>query len=184
MNPDLTSQSFQGVIVASILQSITPNLALGLETAWQRSPIPSLAPGVPTGLSSPAETSTSFLAKITGRDKSWIAATTLNPTNGALSATFWKRLGDKIEAGASLELKAGTTAGMPAEGNQLFMSQRMARVREGTATVGIKYEFRASMYRAQVDSGGRVSLFLDKRISPSIGFSFCGDIDHFKVPFL
>jgi mitochondrial import receptor subunit TOM40 len=180
MNPDITSSAFQGVIVASILQSITPTVALGLETAWQRQPMPALGPGAPPGLISPAETSTSFLAKFTGKDKSWVAATTLSPANGALSASFWKRLGEKIEAGASLELKAGTAA-VPPDANQMFVSRTLSRVREGTATVGIKYEFRASMYRAQLDSGGRVSLFLDKRISPSIGFSFCGDLDHFKV---
>jgi len=80
----------------------------------------------------------------------------------------------------SLDLKAATTASMP-QGGGLMGQPMMSRVREGTATVGVKYEFRAHMYRAQIDSGGRVSLFLDKRLSPQIGISFCGDIDHFKV---
>jgi len=117
---------------------------------------------------------------MTGVNRNWIAAATFAPANGALNATFWRRLGEKVEAGVALDLKAGTTAGMPAGGG-LMAQPLVTRVREGTATVGVKYEFRTSMYRAQIDSGGRISLFLDKRLSPQIGISFCGDIDHFKV---
>jgi mitochondrial import receptor subunit TOM40 len=180
MNPDFISSSFQGVIVGSILQSITPRFALGLETAWQRQPMAGLGP---PGTALPSETSTSFLAKMTGINRSWVAAATVVPSNGALNATFWRRLGEKVEAGVSLDLKAATTANMPSGGG-LMAQPTLSRVREGTATVGVKYEFRTSMYRAQIDSGGRVSLFLDKRLSPQIGISFCGDIDHFKVSIL
>jgi mitochondrial import receptor subunit TOM40 len=180
MNPDFTSQSFQGVVISSILQSITPRLSLGLESAWQRQPMAGLAPEANT---LPSETSTSFLAKFTGVNKDWVAAATLMPANGALNATFWRRLGEKVEAGVALDLKAGTSTTMP-QGGGLMAAPMMARVREGTATVGVKYEFRTSMFRGQIDSGGRVSAFLDKRLSPQIGVSFCGDIDHFKVVLL
>jgi len=180
MNPDLTSPSFQGVIVGSILQSITPRLSLGIETAWQRQPMAGLGP---PGTALPSETSTSFLAKMTGINRNWVAAATLVPNNGAVNATFWRRLGEKVEAGVALDLKAATTASVPAGGG-LMAQPMMSRVREGIATVGVKYEFRTSMYRAQIDSGGRIGLFLDKRLSPQIGISFCGDIDHFKVSFL
>jgi mitochondrial import receptor subunit TOM40 len=176
MNPDFTSQSFQGVVVGSILQSITPRLSLGLETAWQRQPMPGLQPGSVV----PSETSTSFLAKLTGSDKSWVAATTITPANGALNATFWRRLGEKVDAGVALDLKAGTTTAVP-QGGAMLAQPMLSRVREGTATVGLKYEFRTSILRAQIDSGGRVSAYLDRRLSPQIGVSFCGDIDHFKV---
>jgi mitochondrial import receptor subunit TOM40 len=91
-------------------------------------------------------------------------------------------LGEKVEAGVALDLKAGSTVAMPQGGG--VMGQPIAqRVREGTTTLGVKYEFRTSMYRAQIDSGGRVSAFYDKRLSPQIGVSFCGDIDHLKVLF-
>ena len=177
MNPDFTSQAFQGVVIGSILQSVTPRLSLGLETAWQRQPMAGLGP---PGSALPSETSTSFLAKYSGLDKSWIAAATFVPANGALNATFWRRLGEKVEAGVALDLKAGSTVAMP-QGGGVMAQPISQRVREGTATVGIKYEFRTSMYRAQIDSGGRVSAFYDKRLSPQIGVSFCGDIDHLKV---
>ena len=179
MNPDFTSHAFQGVVIGSILQAITPRLALGIESAWQRQAMP----GLQQGQNLPSETSTSFLAKLTGADKTWIAATTITPANGSLNATFWRRLGEKVEAGASLDVKAGTTQAMP-QGGGLLAQPMFSRVREGTATVGLKYEFRTSMLRAQIDSGGRVSAFLDRRLSPQIGVSFCGDIDHFKVPIL
>jgi mitochondrial import receptor subunit TOM40 len=179
MNPDFTSQSFQGVVISSILQSVTPRLALGLESAWQRQPMGGLGTEGP----SPSETATSFLAKLTGINKDWVAAATLSPANGAMNATFWRRLGEKVEAGVSLDLKAGIATSAP-QGGGLMAQPMMARVREGTATLGVKYEFRTSMFRGQIDSGGRVSAFLDKRISPQIGVSFCGDIDHFKVPSL
>jgi mitochondrial import receptor subunit TOM40 len=133
------------------------------------------------GSTLPSETSTSFLAKFVGLDKSWIAAATIVPSNGALNATFWKRLGEKVEAGVSLDLKAGTTQSMPAGGGLLSGQPLMSRVREGTATFGLKYEFRTAMLRAQIDSGGRVSAYLDRRVAPQIGITFCGDIDHFKV---
>jgi len=80
-----------------------------------------------------------------------------------------------------LELKAGMQQTMVPQGNGLMSSGPMfTRVREGSATVGIKYEFRTAMLRAQVDSAGRVSAFLERRVSPQIGLTFCGDIDHFK----
>jgi len=176
MNPDFTSQSFQGVIVGSILQSITPRFALGLETSWQRQPFP----GLQRGQTLPSETLTTFLAKLIGRNKDWIAAASLTPAAGTLNATFWKKLADKIEAGVSLELKGETAASVP-QGPGLMAQPLITRVREGVATAGIKYEFRQSMFRAQIDSGGRLSAYLDRRILPSIGISFCGDIDHFKV---
>lgn len=178
MNPDFTSQAFQGVVVGSILQSITPRLSLGLESAWQRQAMGGL--GGPPGSVLPSETSTSFLARLCGQHKDWIAAATFVPSNGALTATYWKRLGEKVEAGVALDVKAGSTAAVP-QGGGLMAQPMIQRVREGTATVGLKYEFRSGMYRAQIDSGGRVSAYYDKRISPQIGLSFCGDIDHVKV---
>ena len=138
-------------------------------------------PGLgPPGTITPSETSTSFLAKLVGVNKDWIAAATITPANGTLSATFWRRLSEKVEAGVALDLKAQTTAALP-QGGGLMGQPLLSRVRDGTATLGLKYEFRTAMFRAQIDSGGRVSAFLDRRVSPQIGVSFCGDIDHFKV---
>jgi len=180
MNPDITSQSFQGVLVGSILQSITPRFALGLETAWQRQAIPGSPPNTPL----PSESTTSLLARLCGHDKSWIAAATLNPGQGVLLATFWKRLGEKVEAGVGLDVKAssGGMAGPTGGGLMVGGPVGGGKVREGTATFGLKYQFRAATLRAQIDSGGRVTAWLERMLSPQINVTFCGDIDHFKVP--
>src|SRR5277367_4807966 len=130
----------------------------------------------------PSETTTSFIGKLVGEDKSWVAATTIIPAAGSLNATFWRRLGEKVEAGVQLVLKAGMQQVVPQGGGLMSAGPMFTRVREGSATVGIKYEFRTAMLRAQVDSAGRVSAFLERRVSLQIGLTFCGDIDHFKVP--
>ena len=53
--------------------------------------------------------------------------------------------------------------------------------REGVTTLGAKYDFRASTFRAQVDSSGRLSCLLEKRVAPAVSLTFAGDMDHFKV---
>ena len=53
--------------------------------------------------------------------------------------------------------------------------------KEGTTTVGAKYDFRASTFRAQVDSTGKLSCLLEKRVLPPIQLVFAGEMDHFKV---
>ena len=53
--------------------------------------------------------------------------------------------------------------------------------KEGTATLGAKYDFRNSTFRAQVDSTGKLSCLLEKRVLPPVQLTFAGEIDHFKV---
>jgi mitochondrial import receptor subunit TOM40 len=178
VNPDFTSRSFNGILVGSVLQAITPRLSVGFESSWQKQAAPELGPG--GGMGDPSATSTSLIARLVGADKTWKAAATIAPLSGFLTATYWKKLGEKIEAGVSLDLKAQSAPVIP-QGGGLIAAGGIQRVREGTATLGLKYDFRASLLRAQIDSGGRVSTMLEKRISPQITLVFCGDMDHFKV---
>ncbi len=53
--------------------------------------------------------------------------------------------------------------------------------KEGSASAGAKYEFRASTFRAQVDSKGRLSCLLEKTILPAVRVTFAGEMDHLKV---
>lgn len=53
--------------------------------------------------------------------------------------------------------------------------------KEGVTTVGAKYDFRMSTFRAQVDSTGKLSCLLEKRIAPPVQLTFAADMDHFKV---
>ncbi|KAL0946880.1 hypothetical protein HGRIS_013046 [Hohenbuehelia grisea] len=94
MNPSPTD--FTGVYVGSYLQSITKNVALGVETLYQR-PTPTLS-----------DTATSLLAKFTSTDKSWIATAQLQ-VPGIVQATYWQKLSDKVEVAADLQLIAAPT---------------------------------------------------------------------------
>lgn len=147
MNPspvDLT-----GIYVGSYLQSFTKNLALGVESVYQR-PNPDTS-----------DLSTSYLAKYTSTDKSWIA--TAQMQSAIMQATYWQKLSEKVEVAADLQLIAAPTR------------------RDAIATLGAKYDLRSSMFRAQVDSTGKVSALLEQRFTPAFSFLVSGEIDHFKV---
>jgi mitochondrial import receptor subunit TOM40 len=51
--------------------------------------------------------------------------------------------------------------------------------KEGITTVGAKYDFRMSTFRAQVDSKGKLSCVLEKRVAAPVMMTFAADIDHF-----
>jgi mitochondrial import receptor subunit TOM40 len=82
-----------------------------------------------------------------------------------------------------LDIKAGSAPAGGGGGGELMAGPGLglARVREGTATFGLKYRFRTANLRAQIDSAGRVTALLERDLSPQIQVTFCGDIDHFKV---
>jgi len=146
LNP--SPMDFGGMYFASYLQSVTKNLAVGFESLHQRA-------------SGMTDTSTSYLAKYTGSDKDWIATAQLQPS-GALQATYWQKLGEKVEAAADLHL--------------VNAPQR----RDAVATLGLKYDLRMSTFRAQLDSTGKVSALLEQRFAPTFAFLVSGEIDHFK----
>lgn len=143
-----------GAYIGNYLQSITRKLALGVETLYQTGPAP--LPGMPPV----SETSTSYLAKYTGSD--WIATAQLQPA-GVLQTTYWQKCGEKLEVAADLQLVA------------------VRNRREAIATVGAKYSLRQAMFRAQVDSSGKVSALLEQQLAPTFAFLVAGEIDHVKV---
>lgn len=150
MNPSPVDGT--GIYVGSYLQSITKNIALGIESVYQR-PTPDAS-----------EVSSSYLAKITGTDKNWIA-TAQTQGLGVLQATYWQKLSEKVEVAADLQLIA------------------MPNRREAITTIGAKYDLRLATFRAQVDSTGKVSALLEQRFTPTFAFLIAGEIDHFKVCF-
>lgn len=158
-NPSFLEGSLTGIYIGSYLQSITPSLALGLEAIWQR-----------PGLDSRPETALSYCAKYKGND--WIASAQLQ-AQGVVSASYWRKLSDKIETGVDMNLQFAPSAG----GGGMMGGVR----KEGTTTVGAKYDFRASTFRAQVDSAGKLSCLLEKRIAMPISLTFAGEIDQVKV---
>ncbi|EGD90193.1 hypothetical protein H112_02667 [Trichophyton rubrum D6] len=156
-NPSILEGGLTGIFIGSYLQSITPGLALGLEAMWQRA-----------GLGAKPETALSYCARYKADD--WIASAQLQ-AQGTINASFWKKLSDKVEAGVDMNLQFAPS-GNPMMGGSLQ--------REGTTAIGAKYEFRASTFRAQVDSDGKISCLLEKRVAMPISLTFAGEIDQVK----
>ena len=154
MNPSMLEGGLTGILVGSYLQSITPRLSLGLEGMWQRQ-----------SLGSPPQTALSYVGRYRGND--WVASAQVQG-GGAFEAAYWRKLTEKVEAGVQLQL-AFPSPGMFGSG------------REGNCAIGAKYDFRASVFRAQIDSAGKVGAFLDKRVAPTVSITFAGEIDQVKV---
>ncbi|KAF8334310.1 eukaryotic porin-domain-containing protein [Cantharellus anzutake] len=148
VNPSPTDLS--GLYVGSYLQSVTKNLALGCETLYHSA----LLPG------QPSDFSTSFLAKYAAKE--WIATAQLQPA-GILQATYWHKLGEKLEVAADL---------------QVIVSPFR---RDAVATVGARYNLRTATFRAQLDSSGKVSALLEQQLAPTFAFLVAGEIDHVKT---
>ncbi|KAI9793623.1 MAG: translocase of outer mitochondrial membrane [Piccolia ochrophora] len=160
LNPSILDGGLTGIFVGSYLQAITPGLALGLEAVWQRQ-----------ALNTGPETALSYCARYKSND--WVASAQLQ-AQGAVNASYWRRITDKAEAGVDWNLQLSGLG----RGQGGLMGSGVSK--EGTTTVGAKYDFRASTFRAQVDSTGRLSCLLEKRIAPAVQVTFAGDMDHFK----
>jgi len=158
LNPSIIDGGLTGIFIAQYLQSVTPNLALGLEGIWQR---PAMNQG--------PETALSYCAKYKGSD--WIASAQLQ-AQGAVNTSYWRRLTDKVEAGVDLQLQFAGLSGAGMMGGPVR--------KEGVTTVGAKYTFRMSTFRAQVDSTGKLSCLLEKVVAPPVRLTFAADMDHFK----
>ncbi|KAH8821509.1 eukaryotic porin/Tom40 [Xylogone sp. PMI_703] len=158
LNPSVIDGGLTGIFIGSYLQSVTPSLALGMEAIWQRS-----------ALNQGPETAVSYCAKYKGAD--WIATAQLQ-AQGAISTSYWRKLTDKVEAGVDCNLQFAGLSGAPT----LMGPAR----NEGVTTIGAKYDFRMSTFRAQVDTTGKLSCLLEKRVAPPVQLTFAADMDHFK----
>lgn len=156
-NPSVFDGGLTGIFIGSYLQAITPRLALGLEMVYQR---PSTASG--------PETVTSYVMRYAAKE--WIATAQLQGA-GALQATYWRRVAENIDAGVECQLALTGGGGAMMGGPQ----------RQGVTTVGAKYSFRQSTFRAQLDSEGKLGCVLEKRVAPAVTLTFAGDMDHIKV---
>lgn len=109
-----------------------------------------------------SEATTGYVAKWTSDARDAIATLQLQGS-GVAQATYWQRLAEKVEA--AVDLQCITAGGR----------------REAQATVGAKWDFRMSTFRAQVDSGGRISSLLESRLGQTFAFTVGGEIDHLKT---
>lgn len=158
LNPSCLNGGLTGIYVGSYLQSVTSKLGLGFETVWQR--------GV---LTQPPETAISLCGRYKAED--WAASAQLQ-TQGALSATYWRRISEKVQAGVDMTLALVPSQGGPLGGGIS---------KEGTTAVGVKYDFRMSTFRAQFDSKGKIGLLVEKRVAPPVMMTFAAEVDHLAV---
>lgn len=158
LNPSYLEGGLTGIFIGSYLQSITPKLALGLEGVWQRA-----------GLTQGPETAVSYVARYKSDD--WVATAQLQ-AQGAINTSYWRRLSEKVQAGVDMTLSLVPSAGgLMGGGIQ----------KEGITTFGAKYDFRMSTFRAQLDSKGKLSCLLEKRVAAPVTMTFGADVDHFTV---
>ncbi|KAK3328419.1 eukaryotic porin/Tom40 [Cercophora scortea] len=155
LNPSILDGGLTGIFIGHYLQSVTPKLALGLEAVWQRA-----------GLTQGPDTAVSYVGRYKSQD--WVASVQLQ-AQGALNTSYWRRLSDKIQAGVDMTLTV-------APGAQGMMGPLQ---KEGVTTFGAKYDFRMATFRAQVDSKGKLSCLLEKRVAAPITMTFAADVDHF-----
>lgn len=158
LNPSFLEGGFTGVAVGSILQSLTPSLALGLEAVYSKQ-----------AAAYPPDAAVSYVGRYAAKD--WVASAQLQ-AQGAVLASFWRKVTDKVEAGIETSVALG--------GNQQAIMMGAPPQIEATTTIGAKYEFRQSVFRGQIDSAGRVSCLLERRVLPVVSVIFAGEIDHFK----
>lgn len=161
-NPSILDGTLTGIFIGSYLQAITPSLSLGVESVWQR-PAASHGP----------ETSLSYVGRYA--TKEWVASLQLQGS-GAIQATYWRKIADRVEAGVDCQM---SLAGGMARGPGGMMGGGPKK--DGITTIGAKYGFRNSTFRAQINSNGQLSCVLEKHVAPAVSLTFCGDMDHSKV---
>ncbi|KAG7661127.1 TOM40 [[Candida] subhashii] len=161
LNPSFLYGGFSGVAVASLLQSLTPKFAVGLEAMYSKQPV------------NPPDTAVSYVARYNA--EKWIASAQIQ-AQGALIASFWRKVSDHVEAG----LETQVAATMKQVADPLMGTIGFEPVIEGQTTIGAKYEYRTAVFRGQLDSNGKVSAFLEKRILPTVSVLFSGEIDQSK----
>jgi mitochondrial import receptor subunit TOM40 len=157
MNPSYLEGGLTGIFIGSYFQSLTPKLALGMETLWQRQGL-TMGPGC--------------YVSYCGRYKSndWIATAQIHSAMGTINTSYWRKISERVQAGVDMSIGiVPSGGGMMGGGLQ----------KEGVTTLGAKYDFRMSNFRAQIDSKGKMSCLLEKRVGPPLTMTFAADIDHF-----
>ena len=156
LNPSYLEGGLTGIFIGQYLQSVTPKLALGLEAVWQSA-----------GLTQGPDTAVSYVARY--KTDTFIASAQLQ-AQGALNASYWQRLSEKVQAGVDMTLSIAPSGSMMG-----------GFTKEGITTFGAKYDFRMSTFRAQIDSTGKLSCLLEKRVAAPVMMTFSADVDHFTV---
>lgn len=149
---------FTGIATALLLQSVTPKLALGIEACYSRQMA-----------QAPPDVLVNYFARYAA--PKYVAAATLHG-QGLLVATFWRKISENVECGVETTLQLGQRP-VPALGvYELFV--------DGQTQIGAKYEYRTLVFRGAVDSTGKVSVTLERRLLPMILVLYCSELDNAK----
>ncbi|KAJ3029490.1 UNVERIFIED_CONTAM: translocase of outer mitochondrial membrane [Siphonaria sp. JEL0065] len=171
-----------GIYSISGLQSITSSLSIGGEWVLQRlrpdngesnytlavkyapKPTSPIQPpsSLPPGFPSP-------YMPINPSDPSEVFAATYALSQGVLQASYWKRLNQRLEVAADVQMLITPTTLASGPGR-----------REGIASVGFKLDTVYATMRGMFDTMGRVSAVLEERMAPGLSFQVCGEIDYAK----
>ncbi|KND00559.1 uncharacterized protein SPPG_04867 [Spizellomyces punctatus DAOM BR117] len=174
------SSSTTGIYQLAYLQSVTQSVALGTEFVYNRmmadveesslsyalryAPPPSPLPPpttVPPGMPSP-------FPPVDPKSPTQVFTATFQPGSGLLHSTYWRRLNQRLEVCAEVQLLM-TKGGRMGEGR-----------REGIASVGFKLDTINASIRGMVDTMGRLSAVLEERIVGGLAFHLSGEIDYAK----
>lgn len=148
-------------------KAINPNLAdgTGIYTmSYLQSITSKLALGAETIFQKmgrePFDTGLNLVGKLTGAN--WVATATLQQFV-AVQVSYWQKVSDKVELGTELQLlNAGPMR------------------REAITSVSAKFDYKQCCIRSQVDSAGKVGLFMEERIFPGFSLVLSGELDHLK----
>lgn len=113
-----------GTYLLSYLQSVSQNLALGVEAVYQK-PTPDME-DCSVGYMAKYHSTTKDLINGGLAKDSWIATGQIM-SQGLLQATYWKKLGEKVDAGVEI----------------LVSPAANPKDRKATATFGAKWDFRS-----------------------------------------
>ena len=156
LNPSFLGGGLTGVVVGQYFQSVTPKLALGVEATWQR-----------MAMNQGPEANLSYFGRYKTAD--WVATGSILG-QGALTATYWRRLSEKVQVGTEMQLQLVPSGGM------------MGGIKkEGLASVGGKCDFRLATLKAQVDSKGKLSMLMEKRMPVPVILTFATEVDYAAV---
>ena len=151
-NPDIVNGS--GVSVLHYLKSITPNLAMGAELAYQASP---QLPGGHVAVGSIA-------SRLKLADDAALAATVGN--SGQVHATYWQKCSDQLQMGVELEANLRMKEATTTIGYEVDLSKAKM------------------MVRGSVDSNWNVRSTLEKKLTPMpFTLALCGALNHSEAKY-
>lgn len=164
LNPSILDGAFTGVAVGSLLQSVSPKLALGLETVYSAQAV-----------QYPPDAAVNYMARYVSGD--WVAAAQVQ-AQGSVLASFWRKVAERVEAGVETAITLGPSQAQQQQQMMMGGGGAGGPAIDATSTIGAKYEFRQSVFRGQIDSNGKVACLLERRVLPVVSVVFAGEIDH------